>query len=188
MNIKTAFRISAAGLAAALFGIGAMAGPALAQSGPMTVDVATGSDGIVVGTATFTRTIDGDGNEALQIALDVEGEISESAVCLSDQPFTSRVTRGKCPYQLANGSTSIDLGTAYAGETLYVQLSVVIGDETAFAGLVSARPPYGNVELSAAAAVPLPPIGLGALGLPALVGAAVLLAQIRSRRRARAQR
>ncbi len=185
MSTRTAFR-SAAGFAAALLSIGALAGPALGESSSTTVDVAAGADGVVVGTATFTRTSDADGNETLDIELAVEGGISESAVCLSDEPFTSRLPRGRCPYRLgADGATySIDLGTAYAGETTYVQVSVATGDETAFAGLVSANPPYGNVELAATAAVPLPPTALGGLALPALLGATVLLGQV-ARRRAR---
>jgi hypothetical protein len=164
----------------------AAVGPAAAAATTASADVGAGSTGAKVGTATFTRTAASGGTETLAVNLSVPGGITESTVCLSAQPFTSRVSPGQCPYKLGatgtSASYSINLGSTYAGKPLYAQVHVVTNGDTAFAGWQSGNPFYGNVQLAAALAdttVPVLPVG----GLLTAALAAAGLAGLLARRR-----
>ena len=154
--------------------------PAAAADTTVTADVRATQSGTSVGTATFTRTAEADGTETLLIQASTNGDITASHVCLSDTPFTSRVSAGSCPYQQgATGSSvsyQIDLGSAYAGQRLYVQFHLDVSGETAFAGWQDGNPFYGNVEVPAVSNPAAVPAGsVGALGLAALLGLVMVL-------------
>ena len=146
----------------------------------VTTTVAANSTGDVIGSATFTRTASG-GTDTLRIHLSVSAGISESHVCLSSQPFTSRVNPGSCPYSLgATGTTAdytIDLGSAYEGQPVYAQVHVVSKGATAYAGWHAGSPFYGNVEVRADLPGTTVPVGMaGSLGLALLLAVSLLLA------------
>ena len=114
------------------------AAPAAAATTTLTVDIRAGADGVLVGSANFQRTVASDGSDTLTLVLSVPGGIKESHVCLSDQPFTKRVSPGRCPFSQSSTGTSasytIPLGTTYAGRTVHVQAHVVTKGNSAYAG------------------------------------------------------
>ncbi len=154
-------------------------GIASADPSPVTSPIQAGNNHTTVGSATFTRSANGDGTETLTVQLSVPGGIAQDHLCLSDTAFTSRVSPGQCPYahESLNGATSdtftVNVGTAYLGKTIYAQLHVATTDgQTAFAGWQAGNPFYGNVAIDAlpvagAPAAPLlgrwMPLGLGVL-------------------------
>lgn len=174
---------------ALLLGLALLAGPVHAETGTTTVDikVSTGNKAEVVGTATFTRSINADGTETLTIDLSVPGGIDESHVCLSGEPFTSRVAAGSCAYaQGSTGTTAryvIPLGTTYVGDPLYAQVHVVTGDNTAFAGWQDGNPFYGNVRIEAVIGTnPVPAVNLiGGVTLTLLLSVGLAIGLVRRR-------
>jgi len=165
-----------------------MAGPASADPSPVTSPIEAGNTHTVVGSATFTRTENGDGTETLTVDISVPGGITEDHLCLSDTAFTSRVPPGQCAYSHSNlnGATTdqfvVNVGSTYLGETIYAQLHVVTQGETAYAGWQDGTPFYGNVAIDPVApgvpAAPLlgawMPVGLAGLFIAGM-GAVVLL-------------
>ncbi len=157
-----------------------MAGIASADAGQVASPIREGSDGTPVGGANFDRSMNSDGQEILTIRLSVPGGMSADFVCLSHDAFTERVAAGQCDYSHdpLNGATSdefsVNLGTDYVNEPVYVQLhvGVVMPAGTAFAGWQDGQPFYGNVQvdptpIEGVPAAPLlgnwMPLGLGAL-------------------------
>ena len=114
------------------------AAPAAAADSTVQADIRAGADGVLVGSANFQRTVASGGSETLTLVMSVPNGIKESHVCLSDQPFTNRVSPGRCPFsQGKTGTTAsytIPLGTTYAGRTVHVQAHVVTRGDTAYAG------------------------------------------------------
>ena len=183
MNTYRSLRTFAVIVGVAL-GVLALASPAGAEELTIEETISAGTDKVAIGTATFTRTTTEDG-ETLTVHMDVAAGIDESSICLSDQPFTSRLAPGGCDYkQDATGTTAdyvIDLGTAYLGETLYVQAHVVSGEDTGFAGWVDGNPFFGNVEVRVVGSAVVPVGAVGGLGLGLM--AAGLLGAVSLRRR-----
>jgi hypothetical protein len=164
----------------------ALNSPASAAPGEVVSDVRAGDDGVVVGTARFSR-VSVEGGQRLRILVEVPGGIDETHVCLSTEPFTQRAAAGSCPYtQGATGTTAsydIALPAQYVGRTVHVQLHVVTGDETAFAGWRQGNPFYGTVAVDDP--TPSTEVPVGAAGIAVLAGvlaAGAGLAHRRSRR------
>lgn len=166
--------------------------PAHGETATTTVDVKAGKEAQTVGTATFTRTADEGGSETLTVDLSVAGGIEESHVCISDEPYSSRMAAGSCPYaQGSTGTTArfvIPLGTSRVGDPIYTQTSVVTGDETAFAGWVDGEPFFGNVRIEAVIAGSTVPAGnlIGLVGLSVLLGLVLVFRLTRRQSAARA--
>ncbi|MBV8385230.1 MAG: hypothetical protein JO155_00415 [Acidimicrobiia bacterium] len=170
----------------AALGVGAGASPAFADSSPtvtVTSPIQSGADAQTVGSATFTRAAQSDGSSVVTVAASVPGGISESHLCYSTQPFTSRVPPGQCPLSQGNtGSTATYQLSSSATGTLYFQLHVVTSGNTAYAGWQSGKPFYGNVAVDAPAASTSVPVGtLGGLGVALLAGMALLWTTRRAR-------
>lgn len=155
-----------------------LAQPASADQSPVTSPIQAGSDHQTIGSATFTRSADSSGNETLTVDISTSVGIAEDHLCLSDAAYTSRVSPGQCAYSHTSlgGATTdqyvVDLGAAYFGKTIYVQLHVATSDgQTAYAGWQDGKPFYGNVAIDAVAeGVPSAPL----LGSWLPVGLAVL--------------
>ena len=152
---------------------------AVADQSPVTSTIGAGNNNTPIGSATFTRTADNNGNETLTVDLSLSsGGIAEDHLCLSDSAYTSRQAPGSCPYahQGLNGATTdqfvIDLGQTYFGKTIYAQLHVATSNgQTAYAGWHAGNPFYGNVAIDAVAqGVPSAPL----LGSWAPIGLVVL--------------
>jgi hypothetical protein len=139
---------------------------ASADPSPVTSDIKAGNDHQTIGSATFTRTADNDGNETLTVDLSTSVGMADDHLCLSDSAYTERVSPGQCPYAhtgLGGATTDqfvVDLGTTYLGKTIYAQLHVATSDgRTAFAGWTDGNPFYGNVAIDAVAeGVPSAPL------------------------------
>src|SRR5687768_13444539 len=82
------------GLVTAVFS----AAPASADPSPVTSTIQAGQAAVTVGDATFTRTMDGNGEETLTVDINVPGGITADHLCLSDAAFTSRQPPGSCAY------------------------------------------------------------------------------------------
>lgn len=152
---------------------------AVADQSPVTTTIGAGNNDTPIGTATFTRAADNNGNETLTVDISLSSSgISEDHLCLSNTAFTSRQAPGSCQYahQNLNGATTdqfvVDLGQTYFGKTLYAQLHIATTDgQTAFAGWQPGNPFYGNVAIDAVAhGVPSAPL----LGSWAPIGFVVL--------------
>jgi hypothetical protein len=174
----------------ALVAVGLLSWPAVAQAdGATTVTspIKAGSDAITVGSATFTRTTAADGSSVVTVHGSVPGGISESHLCYSTQPFTSRVSPGGCQLSQGNTGSVVDYRVTFTGAdataTIYFQFHVVTKGDTAFAGWQRGSPFYGNVAMDAPASSTSVPVGaFGGMGLAA--AAAIALA-VTSRRRRR---
>lgn len=163
-----------------------LAPPASAAPGEVVSDVRAGDDGVVVGSARFSR-VSVDGGQRLRIFVEVPGGIDESHACLSDQEFTRRVPARSCPYSKGASGTScgydIALPAEYIGRTVHVQLHVVTGEETAYAGWRAGNPFYGTVAVEDP--TPSTEVPVGAAGVALLAGALAVgtgVAHRRSRR------
>jgi hypothetical protein len=167
--------------------LGAGAGPALATNGggsssqanAVTSPIDAGNDRVTVGSATLARTRSSDGKESLQIDASVPGGVKESHVCYGSSPYSSRVQPGQCP--LSQGQTgaaahyTVDLGTAFVSSTVYIQLHVATGSDTAYAGWQQGNPYYGNVAVDAVSSDASLPVGVaGGAGLALLLGLGLL--------------
>lgn len=173
-KIKIMTKLVGGSLVASLAAVFLAAVPAHAATETTTADIESGSDAALIGTATFTRTSSDDGSESLSVHLSVAGGITESHICLSDAPFTSRASAGQCPYSQGNTGAAADytipVGTTYAGRAVYVQAHVVNQGNTAYAGWQPGKPFFGNVAVAAAAdETPVPPGAAGGIGLAVLV-------------------
>jgi hypothetical protein len=147
----------------------------------VTSDIRAGSKGDLVGTAEFQRMVGPDGTESLSVRLSIPAGIRESHLCISREPYASRVPPGTCPANEQNGEATatylFPLPASYSGRAAYVQAhAVTAGGETAYAGWQSGSPFYGNVAVPAVGAATEVPVGsLGGLGLALLLGAALLM-------------
>lgn len=165
------------GLGLSFSSLAVAAQSASADPSPVTSPIQAGNNHQTVGSATFTRSDNGDGTETLTVDISVSGGITEDHLCLSHTAYTSRVSPGSCPYAHPNlgGATSdqfvVDLGSDYVGQTIYAQLHVVTQGQTAYAGWHAGNPFYGNVAIDAQSeGVPTAPL----LGTFAPIGLAVL--------------
>ena len=169
------------GLSVAMAGVVAM--PASADPSPVTTSIQAGNDHTTVGSATFTRELNTDGTEVLDVKISVPSGMTADMLCLSHTAFTDRVTPATCPDQTnfeqhpaLNGATTdeytVDVGTGYIGQSIFAQLHVNTQGATAFAGWQPGNPFYGNVQIDAAPVQLVPqapllgrlmPFGLGAL-------------------------
>ncbi|MFO1536685.1 MAG: hypothetical protein ACKOVH_02510, partial [Actinomycetota bacterium] len=137
-------------LVATLAGVVLLAAPALAAT---TVPIRIGNTGETIGTATFTRTLQGDGTERIAMTLDVTGSgrtLDEVHVCVGADPFTGRIPPERCRFGVTglSGTTftrDLDLGTEYVGRRVCLQphLEVLSTDgrstDTGYAGWVSGK-------------------------------------------------
>lgn len=126
MSIRTAARLaSAAGIIAALCWQG---GPAAADSTvSVSDDIRVGNSGTLGGTATFTRTLRGDGTEVLVARAHVLRTSVKSSMCLSHDAFIHRRSWDTCPQkieQTSDVSYTQDLGTDYLGSVVHIQFRV----------------------------------------------------------------
>jgi hypothetical protein len=180
--------------AAALFTVAF--GPSAGAASPTVVSatIGQGSTGTNVGDATLTRTLNGDGTETLTVDLGVPGgDIKEVLVCVSTTPWTSRASGSDCQfiYENLSGTTfhrDISLAKTYVGDTMYVQVHVVNGSDTAFAcwhapSGTKSNSFYGNCEVPTGET----PVPVGAIGVVGLTGGlAIVFAGVQlSRRRTR---
>jgi hypothetical protein len=171
-------------------------GPSAGAASPTVVNatIGEGATGTNVGNATLTRTLNGDGSETLTVDLGVpSGDIKEVLVCVSTTPWTSRASGSDCQYivEHLSGTTfhdDFDLAKTYVGATIYVQVHVVNGSDTAFAcwhagAAGKSNSFYGNCEVPTGD-TPVPVGTLGVVGLSG--GLAVVFAGVQlSRRRTR---
>lgn len=90
------------------------------------------------------------------VHIETDTPMTESSVCVSTSPFTSRIPPGSCPFkQGATGTTAtyrIDTGIADSA-AIYLQIHVAIGGQTAFPGWTAGNPFFGNVLIR-----PIPPV------------------------------
>jgi len=161
-------------------------GPALADT--VSSDLRSGSNGDVVGTVSFERTVGAGGVETLHVVASVPGGSSASHLCLGTQAFTDRVSPGQCPYSNGGGTSityTVNLGTTYASHPLYIQFHVDLGGASAYAGWQDGKPFFGNLVADAPDSLPTPvPVGaVGAVILAAITGLAFLIVQRRTSRR-----
>ena len=172
--------------AVALLGAGVViagASPAFATNptNVVTSDISAGSDAVVVGQATFTRTLNDDGTTTVQVVGNVPGGIKESELCYTDAgPYTSRVSPGQCQLSQGKTGTSVTYTVGFpasdASKSLYFQFHIDNGD-TAFAGWHDGNPFYGNVEVQPAESGTSVPVGtVGGLGLAGVMGIGLVLA------------
>ena len=152
---------------------------AVADPSPVTSTIGAGNDDQPIGSATFTRSADNNGNETLTVDISLSsGGIAEDHLCLSTTAYTSRQSPGSCAYAHQNlgGVTTdefvVDLGQSYFGQTIYAQLHIATSNgQTAYAGWHDGNPFYGNVAIDAVAqGVPSAPL----LGTWAPIGLVVL--------------
>jgi hypothetical protein len=171
-------------------------GPSAGADSPTVVNAAIGqgSTGTDVGDATLTRTLNGNGTETLTVDLAVPGgDISEVLVCVSTTAWTSRASGSDCQFivEHLSGTTfhrDFDLAKTYVGSTIYVQVHVVNGSDTAFAcwhagSAGKSNSFYGNCEVPTGDT----PVPVGAIGVVGLSGGlAIVFAGVQlSRRRSR---
>lgn len=115
-------------------------------------DILAGRDAVDVGDAWFLRVTEA-GNEELRVHFHVPDGFTESHLCLSDAAFDGRTPPGQCPYKTSTPGTEesydIDLGTAYLGGPLFIQLHVAGDDWSAYPGHVDPDRGsfYGNLEI-----------------------------------------
>jgi hypothetical protein len=107
-----------------------------------------GDKGEEIGSATVTRT-DGSTHDTIVVEYTVTGGYTESQLCVSADPFTSRVPPGSCEYKDTVGGTSGSYTlTVGATEVVYLQLHITTrSGETAYVGWLHGNPAYGNVEV-----------------------------------------
>jgi hypothetical protein len=176
------------------------AAPALAA---VTVPIQIGSKGETVGTATFTRTLQGDGTEVIAMALDVTGSgrtLEEVHVCVGGTPFTDRVPPGKCRFGFSGLSGTVftrnlDLGTGYVGKPVCLQPHMAVvattggASDTGYAGWAAGRPFFGSLCLEPGGTeVPLGAAGVLGLSAALAAGLGVVALGRRGARRAQATR
>ncbi|MFM8304421.1 MAG: hypothetical protein ACKOA9_09015 [Actinomycetota bacterium] len=181
-------------LVATLAGVVLLAAPALAAT---TVPIRIGNTGETIGTATFTRTLQGDGTERIAMTLDVTGSgrtLDVVNVCVGGDPFTGRIPPGRCRFGVTglSGTTftrDLDLGTEYVGRRVCLQphLEVLSTDgrstDTGYAGWVSGKPFFGSLCFeSVGTEVPLGATGV--LGLSALLATGLGVVALGRRRTA----
>ena len=144
LSLIAACAVAALGVLAALPTSPASAAPTTSDpyGGSIFTDLSMGNTAEDVGDIWIKRTTNDAGTgEALLVTVYVDdpGEISESSVCIKDTPFTEReLGEGGCTGTLvqqgASGSSAeydIDLGTDFAGETLYAQIHVTLTERAA---------------------------------------------------------
>jgi hypothetical protein len=182
-------RVVAALVAAAAMVVGIALIPAAQApaSGGTSVPVQAGAGAQTVGNAFFERVVV-NGDETLEVTVDLTEKATSSVLCVGSTAFTSRTPPGQCPYAgTVNGDRvtyAVPLGTVYSGITLHGQLLVQLSGSTAFAGWTNGSPFYGEVPLDSPPPAHLPVAGLGALGLAAVVAAgAGLTVVVRGKRR-----
>ena len=162
-----------------------------------TYDVGMGNTNIKIGTATYTRTLQGDGSETLGVSIDVTGSgrhLTAVHVCVAATAFTSRTSPGQCAFGFdpVSGTTfsrSLDLGTSHVGSPVCIQNHVGVAADTdatvvdtAYAAWHSGSPFYGTFCLTPAGTDQ--PIGAyGAIALTGLIGVGFAVLLVTGRRR-----
>ena len=141
--------------------------------------IKAGKKATTVGSGSFTRTRYESGQK-LKVNLFVEQGITESHICVSDEPFTQRVPPGSCPSSNSTPNQThtytIDLGAADG--PIYVQAHTATAEgETAYAGWQSGNPFYGNLEIAdpGGDGTPVPIGAVGALLLSGVVAGGLVL-------------
>jgi hypothetical protein len=177
--MSTALRI-----VAVAFGLLVLAAAPAAADASVTVTstIGAGNNGTPVGTATLTRTVTSSG-ERLTVDAQVPGGIKDSALCLSSEPFTERVSAGQCPYSQGNTGTTVHYDVPVPDSisgALYVQFHIRTQGATAFAGWQPAADGggsfYGNVAVpDPSDGTPVPVTALGGVALAAVLSVTFLV-------------
>ena len=177
-----------------------LAAPALAAT---TVPIQIGSTGETIGSATFTRTLQGDGTEVIAMTLDVTGSgrtLEEVHVCVGGTPFTGRIAPGQCRFGFSGLSGTVftrnlDLGTEFVGKRVCLQphMEVVAtaggASDTGYAGWVAGKPFFGSLCLEPGGTeVPLGAAGVLGLSAALAAGLGVVVLGRRASRSARVTR
>lgn len=174
----------------ALVAVGLLAWPAVAYADSSTTvssSIKAGSDAVTVGSATLTRTTAADGSSVVVVHGSVPQGISESHLCYSTKPYTSRVSPGQCQLSQGNTGSTVDyqvtLTGADATATVYFQFHFATKGDTAYAGWQPGNPFYGNLAVDAPASpTPVPVGAYGGMGVAALAAVGLAGASLRGRR------
>jgi hypothetical protein len=177
----------------AALAVAATAAPALAAT---TVPIREGNNGDTIGSATVSRTLLGDGTEAVQVDLDITGsgeQFADVHVCVDDVAFTSRMTPGLCEfgYTGLSGTTfseTLNIGSGYVGQQVCLQIQSAVVSETdatltntAYASWQEGQPFFGSLCLDPDGSEV--PVGTwGALGLAGMLAVALGVVLVKGRR------
>jgi len=180
-------------VAVASIGVVSVITPAFAAT---TVDIGQGNVGTKIGTASYTRTLQGDGSKVIGVSIDITGSgehLTKVHVCTAAEPFTKRIPPGQCQFVFdgVTGTTftrDLNIGSGYVGKQVCLQNHVDVAldadatvTNTGYAAWVAGSPFYGSVCLDPTGTQV--PVGTwGALGLSAVVAVALGALFVVSRR------